>query len=283
MAGSAVLVVPLVWGAHAQHVEDQRTTSSGRPEPFTSKEGGPRERISPEEIVYPGDRLSLEQVDNANLPSLKMLDAIQVELIRLAVLRITRQDGTVVRVGTPMRFFQHHPSTQHISVSHIVSNIRSIINTTDNSELGRITRESEMIASTIQSRVAQLSQKDSLDLELNNVIGLSIMLGQYLAKAESATTIEPMAIIAERSQKKSREGGVKSGNARRNAPWRQVVKDVAVVKIKEDPSLSQDKLATEVAALWKERNIEPPTHKTIKNFISELEQTGKLPKRRMKS
>jgi hypothetical protein len=221
------------------------------------------------------------QVSDADGPTLKMLDVIQGEIVRVAFLEIARKDGPTVRVDTPLRFFRRHLPDRDLTVEIIVNNIREIINNAKNkTEVKRIAIESEMIASTIQSCLTQLNDQNIIR-ELENIVVLSITLGEYYAKAKSATTIEPIAIIGERSLQKSRDGGIKSGNTRRNAPWKITAKYLAIRERNKVPSLSQDNLATEVAALWQCENI-PPTHKTIKRFIAELEQEGSLSKRRAK-
>jgi hypothetical protein len=115
--------------------------------------------------------------------------------------------------------------------------------------------------------------------EVEDIVSSSIMLGQYWAKSEAATTAEPLALIAEQSKIKSSKGGVKGGNTRRNRPWRSIAKISIIKERHKNPIFSQNKLATHVLALWADKNINPPTHKVLKKLIYELEHQGVIAKR----
>jgi hypothetical protein len=106
---------------------------------------------------------------------------------------------------------------------------------------------------------------------------MSILIGQLLAKAEAATTLEPLAEAQQELREKARAAGVKSGRIRRNAPWRQIAQGLAIQKREKHPDWSQDKVAGEILALWKDE--QPPTHKTLKEFVSELERDGVILRR----
>src|SRR5208283_1599152 len=118
-----------------------------------------------------------------------------------------------------------------------------------------------------------LEYKEKLS-ELEDVVSMSILLGQFLAKAEAATTVEPLAEFAKQSQQKASESGLKSAEVRRNREWRSIANDlVTSIRLKQ-PHLSQDDVATEIAALWTKDVPKAPGHKTLKKFVSELERAG---------
>jgi hypothetical protein len=234
---------------------------------------------SPEQNVCRGDTISLRQVDPEDLTGFGMRDMVQGELVRLAQLEITRPNGTVISVDTPLRFFLRRVSTQANSVDHALSKIRTMIKDAINArEIRRIAEEAELIGAMIQSRL-QRQISDGESSELHHIASLSLLLGQLWAKAESATTVQPLAEVAKRSQLKAKEGGVKSGSTRRNAEWRQIAQNSAISVRQREPSFSQDDVATEISALWTEEIPRAPSHETLKKFISNLEHSGVIPRR----
>ena len=73
--------------------------------------------------------------------------------------------------------------------------------------------------------------------------------------------------------------GERSGTVRlESRPWPPVVKEMSISIRAEDPSLSQDKLATEIEFRWKLDDVKPPGHDTIKSYVQELEASGELPR-----
>lgn len=208
-----------------------------------------------------------------------MRDVVQVEMVRLALLEITRPDGTFISVETPLLFFSRRVSTQTDSVNYATSKIRIMLKDARNTgEVRRIAAAAESIGAMIQSRIhRQIYERESLELE--DIASLSTLLGQLWAKAESATTVQPLAELAQRSQLKAKEGGIKSGNTRRNVRWRQIAQKLAIGIRQREPSFSHDDVATDIAALWTEETPKPPSHETLKKFISQLEHAGVIPLR----
>jgi hypothetical protein len=223
------------------------------------------QEFSPEQIVLPGDRISVDRVDIVDDPSLKMRDVVQETPVRLAFLKINRQDGSIAGVDTPLRFFRQQIKHDSINIMEVVSNIRKIIHKPKNQiEYQKLLENAESIAASIHYSLYKLNIGDKLP-EVEDIVSSSIMLGQYWAKSEAATTVEPLAIIAEQSKIKSSIGGVKGGNTRRNRPWRSIAQILIIKERRKNPIFSQDALATHVLALWADENISPPTHKVIKN------------------
>ncbi len=62
-----------------------------------AKKNALEKESSPEQILYHGDRISLQQVGPRALTGLKMRDMVQGESTRLALLEITRPDGPLAR------------------------------------------------------------------------------------------------------------------------------------------------------------------------------------------
>ena len=76
-------------------------------------------------------------------------------------------------------------------------------------------------------------------------------------------------------------GGKKNAPARliKTAKWQRLALEFAKSIDKTKPGLSQDDLASEIIALWKDANIKCPGHPTMKKFISQCRKDGRLPKR----
>jgi len=204
---------------------------------------------------------------------------VQGELVRLALLEIIRPDGTILSVETPLRFFSRRVSNRTNTINDITSQIRAIVkNARNTSEVRRIAAKAEIIGATIHSRIHRHKYENEAS-EIESIVSLSILLGQLWAKAESATTVEPLAELAQQSQLKAREGGIKSGKTRRNAPWKQFAEKLAIRIRRKEPSFSQDDVATEIAVSWTEKTPDAPGHEALKKFISKLEHAGVIPPR----
>jgi hypothetical protein len=164
---------------------------------------------------------------------------------------------------------------QHIALSRIRTMIKDA---TARGTIRRIATEAEYIGAMIHSRIhMQISERETAELE--DIASLSILLGQLWAKAESATTVQPLAELAQRSQLKAKEGGVKSGSIRRNAPWRQIAQKLAIDIRQREPSFSQDDVASDISTLWTEATPKAPGHETLKKFISKLEHSCVISRR----
>jgi hypothetical protein len=232
---------------------------------------------TPEQIVYPGDKIYIAQEKSIYPADRKMRDVVQEDSVALVFLEISRADGTVVRVETPLRLFSREISSYYNNVNIITSKIRLIVERANNKrDVERIATEADGVASTINQLIHALKY-DNKTSEVENIVSMSILLGQLLAKAEAATTLEPLAEAQQEFREKSRAAGIKSGKTRRQAPWRQIAQDLAIQTREKHPDLSQDKVAGEIFALWKDD--QPPTHKTLKEFVSELERDGVILRR----
>ncbi|MCW2283787.1 hypothetical protein M2323_001781 [Rhodoblastus acidophilus] len=79
--------------------------------------------------------------------------------------------------------------------------------------------------------------------------------------------------------RRASEAGKKSGERRRaNRLWVKIVEEFAREIREKQPSLSQSKLAEEIAVFWKSEEIKCPGHDTLVNHIAWMEKTGQLPK-----
>jgi hypothetical protein len=242
------------------------------------------EALLPEQIVCRGDTLSLKQNDPQSLPASGMQDIVQGEAVRLAYLTITRLNGDLIDIQTPVRFFARHISIRMNTVDVALDKIRTMIGDAENSqEIKRIAEKAEVVGSMINSLMYTQEVSDDQASELRHIASLSLLLGQLWTKAETATTVQPLAELARRSQLKAKESGVKSGMVRSNAPWRQIAEEEALRQRELNPSYSQDDLASEISYYWKSETIKVPSHETLKKLISKLEHSGQLQPRKTRT
>jgi hypothetical protein len=61
--------------------------------------------------------------------------------------------------------------------------------------------------------------------------------------------------------------------------WQKHVEELALKVRKQKPKLSQERVATAVLDQWGKPGIQPPVHRTVRDYISRLEKSGRLPRR----
>jgi hypothetical protein len=116
-----------------------------------------------------------------------------------------------------------------------------------------------------------------------NTADQAAYVGYLWAKAEAELELKPLARSALRAKAGATSGGAKSGVVRRQkraTSWEPIARQMAKDIRADNPTLSQDALATEIDAGWKAANCRPPGHPTLKGLISRMEKAGELPKRR---
>ena len=121
----------------------------------------------------------------------------------------------------------------------------------------------------------KLSTKDKIEFlfMIWGALGAAFEIG---SKANASTS----AIEYGRSENAAK-GGKKSGSVRqKNRHWISEVEELAAKIRADQPDISQDDLATEIAFSFKSER-RPPGHDTLKDHISKMEKGGKLPRRRV--
>ena len=97
-----------------------------------------------------------------------------------------------------------------------------------------------------------------------------------MSSAASKSKPVQRAYTARHNAEAGRESG-KKRRARREETWERTALDLAKTARDNNPSLSQDGVATEIEFNWKRE--ETRSHDTLKDFVSRMETDGKLPKR----
>jgi len=111
----------------------------------------------------------------------------------------------------------------------------------------------------------------------------AVSLGYHWANAEAESRMKPLAISALAVKAGAKSGGSKSGKVRRRKraeTWEPIAKQMAKDIRADNPSASQDVVATEIANGWKSCECDPPGHMTLKILVSDMEKAGELPTRR---
>jgi hypothetical protein len=104
-------------------------------------------------------------------------------------------------------------------------------------------------------------------------IAEAVRLGYLWAQTEAEFELKPLARLARRVKDGAISGGAKSGERRRqNRAWLPIAKEMAKDIRAQNPTFSQDDVATEIDARWKDTTCRPPRHPTLKGLISEMEK-----------
>jgi hypothetical protein len=119
-----------------------------------------------------------------------------------------------------------------------------------------------------------------------NVANQAAMLGFMWAKAEAEINLKPLAKSALKVKENSQAGGKNSGEARRKMAqdgWQAIARQMAIEIRTDHPGASQDKVAEDIRLDWRPKKPACPQHPTLKKFISDLERSGQLAKRKVQT
>lgn len=256
---------------------------------------------APECFAYPGDRIVISQVERVAIGD--SFDHPHDAEIRCAWLRIIRANGKSKEIATPLMFTGStslfapragrdffykiaHRMCEHFGIKSLeeFKNIKE----DESFAYGALSR-----ARGIEYRTEKLRKLaddlGSRSREHHNAFSTwslandAVAVGYLWAKAEADLGLKPLAETILRVKAGASLGGNKSGEARRikrTKTWEPHARELAKGIRGEHPSFSQDRVASEIEALWKESAFSPPGHKTLKVLLSEMEQRGELPARK---
>jgi hypothetical protein len=128
-------------------------------------------------------------------------------------------------------------------------------------------------------------QPDAIALLAQNIVSaiyLGISLGAHVEWTHQLLAREKEKTEAKR--KLGSAGGKKSGETRRNdRRWVIHAKELALVIREEAKCTSYSAEARDVLDRWKDGSVDPPhSHRTIEDFLKELDKTGEISPRRAK-
>jgi len=231
--------------------------------------------------------------------------------IRFAHLEIIRPNGAPFRVRTPIRFIGRTAMTrassiEYFDIEYFDKIVQRICGRFDKPSLDAIERPkdcsgyferslvcAQFIALIIEP-VRELAEKASLEHPINSqgrealstmsLLSEGVLLGYLWAKAEAELRLKPLAKATLRSKFGGSLGGRKSGESRRSKrakTWEAHARELAHSIRKDNPSFSQDEVASNIIVSWKEGGFSSPGHKTLKDLISKMEKDGELPRRKV--
>jgi hypothetical protein len=243
----------------------------------------------PDAFIHQGDKIIIDDVDRFNTGH--RLDRLQNGEIRAAYLTVIKPDESKHKIYASLKFTNKESIFRNNAAFDIISWRILEFRQSDNLhgsayahkaillhyDIEKRTRETREVARDITSNDEKHTQARK-DFELLND---ALRLGYFWAKVEAELDLLPNAEKALKQPGFGAVGGVKSGEARRRKSantWEPHARELAKEIRGKDPSLSQDNLATEIAAQWKDMDHREPGSKTLKKLISKMEKDGHLPK-----
>jgi hypothetical protein len=256
---------------------------------------------TPECFVYRGDKIVIDNIERIQIGD--YFDHPHDSEIRYARLRIIRAKGRSQKITKPLMFVGNTslfaPRAGRDFFYKIAHRICRHFKIKSLGEMDKIKEEhSYAYGALSRAQFLQYLTKDirkladdflSRSVEHNTafstctLIDSAVVVGYLWAKAESELGLKPLAEASLRSKAGGSLGGNKSGEARRNKrakTWEPHARELANAIRKEQPSFSQDRVAGEIVARWKEASFDPPGHKTLKSLLSQMERNGHLPARK---
>lgn len=257
---------------------------------------------TPEIIVVAGDKIVIDRVEVLRLdrPFKHQHDAE----VRLAFLKVIRSDRQIARLKTPIRLLGHTAfqlrGSQHNVLGKITARIFEHygISSLDDPKVRCIVDDDRSFAGSTLVHLLILVKRNKHKLSLANTFDFehpqyndasevrmtieeALLVGYYWANAEAQLRMEPLARSGLEVLRGAQKAGIESGNRRRakaEKTWKAHALELAKQARKDDPTLSQHRLADEITFKWR-LDIPPPGHTTLTNFISELEKANTLPPR----
>jgi hypothetical protein len=273
----------------------------GRKEPSKKSVDASIRDLTPECFVYAGDRIDIDKVERIGIGD--FFDHPHDAEVRLARLRIVRAKGKSEKIKTPLMFTGVTSLTARTSGNDffykIVHRICKKFGLQSLSEINLESKEKTYAygalsrAHLIEWRTEEIrkladdfvfhSRKHHDAFTTWSLVNESVLLGYFWAKAEAEMGLKPLAESALRLKAGGSLGGNKSGESRRNKrahTWEPRARELAKSIRAQHSSFSQDRVASEIEAQWKETNFDPPGHKTLKDLVSGMEKDGELPARK---
>ena len=120
-----------------------------------------------------------------------------------------------------------------------------------------------------------LSQSELLD-RLYDLFHLSMSTAEFIGSRTRMSFSQRNYYATERGRAAGRRSAARAAEASR--PWQEHAEKLALKRRGQKPNLSQEKLATEILEGWGKPGVSAPGHRTIVDFLSHLQKTGRLPR-----
>ena len=258
----------------------------------------------PECIINVGDKITIKNVDRQFIEENNFGRAHDYE-VRFALLNVIRSNDKIEEIKTPVRFTSMASiftgdSTQFLDKIlrrvrqhfHVRSLEKVSMYEIPEKDGGRFAAGTRFYAETLARRLVEFKKLAgnrksdnphvSSALDACYIADEAAYVGYLWARAEAEINLKPLVRSALRVKIGATSGGAKSGAVRRQkraASWEPIAKEMAKGIRTENPTFSQEDVASEIEAGWKATTCDPPVHSTLKALISRMEQAGELPKR----
>jgi hypothetical protein len=264
-----------------------------------------RKDVIPECVVNCGDKIVVESVKRT--PIADEFSHLHDSEVRFAYCNVLRQNGKITKISRPITFLgitsvntkkldhNEFDRLDHNEFDRIVFRIAKHFGVKSLYDLkweGGLASAAAYYAKTVLYYSEEaLKSIRTLDFDSPDYakakshwesVNRAVLTGYYWARAEAELAMKPLATSALRAKAGATSGGTKSGKTRqrkRAETWEPIAREMAKGIRAENPTFSQDDVATEIDAGWKPTTCDPPGHSTLKGLISRMEQAGELPKR----
>jgi hypothetical protein len=120
-----------------------------------------------------------------------------------------------------------------------------------------------------------LSQSELVD-RLYDLLHLSMSTAEFIGSRTRMSLSQRNYYASERGRAAGRRSAAKAAEASR--PWQEHAEKLALKRREQKPNHSQERLATEILEGWGKPGVSAPAHRSIVDFLSRLEKTGRLPR-----
>jgi hypothetical protein len=260
-------------------------------------------------VLQTGDKIEIARVKTVELDNKFSHEHDKIE--RHAYLQVRRNINTIIPIETPLEFVGRTAMRRNRVTGHVEVIDKIVERLTTHFGLKNI--YDDISLKFVQANYASLNDAEkavkhawSIFINNNDILKLrydyssdlprtkydkirkqlktiedSVLLGFHWAKAEGELNMKPLADIGTRVIARSRAGGAKSGESRRREAeemWRPHALQLAKTARRKMPSLSTEKVASEIMENWS-LQIKKREHSTLKLFVVEMEKSGRLPRK----
>ena len=242
----------------------------------------------PECFVKAGDTVRISDVADKMIGD--KFDNQTDSTLKHVYIEVVRSDGEICRINTPI-FIEGNNAIildYYESGSHFLNVAWRMTKTLGYASLDKLRglefkdRKKTIGASLVTDLLDVLSHsKEGKRADaLYSAVNKAVLLGFLWGKIEADTTMRPLAETALQRKVFNREGGKRSGDARRKIAkdgWMKIAKRLAFEIRAKQPDLSQDRLVRAIEDAWGENRPVAPLGPTLKKYISYLEKKRAYP------
>lgn len=111
---------------------------------------------------------------------------------------------------------------------------------------------------------------------LYDTFHLSMSTAEYIGSRARMSLSQRNYHASERSRAAGRRSAARAAEASR--PWQEHAEKLALKRRGLKPTFSRERIATEILEGWGKPGVSAPGHRSLVDFLSRLEKTGRLPR-----